>query len=510
MKPSLINRLRNWFKRVYYAAADTGRRNKHWGNTSQNANRPINAEWPTVAARVRDLKRNNPIIKGALRNLGTMILPDPIRVEPNVRYSRADKPVKEVNNALEKLWNDWCADGCDFDAWPSHSKTFNEIVAMSDSLLSCDGECFWIFREVPNEPGLPPLKIEIAERDRLGPLVQFRTNLTDRRPGIVYDEAGRIVAYQFLKRLDSGSQEYETIPASNVLHLMIPDRPQMETGDLALACVLTSVSDLGEFINNELEIKAIMSRIAGVYTGAPTGATEETDAEGNAFKLLDVDKASIWQLPEGVFNELKLDRPGANYQDFVNVSLRFIAVGLGMPFEAVSGDFSQTNYSSGRLSWLQNHPHITSRRDLLINQGIRKAYRRFVRECRLAGIGPSFPMGINAPDAAIYHKPGYRYIDPQKEIEAERMAMEAGIKSPQQVCAEHGQSFYQIIDQTAEAQAYAKSKGVTLTYGSAPAAAPAADAPADTTTDTAPRFVRPVPDSLLPVVANGNGKAHHG
>jgi capsid protein len=73
-----------------------------------------------------------------------------------------------------------------------------------------------------------------------------------------------------------------------------------------------------------------------------------------------------------------------------------------------------------------------------------------------------------------------------KDATAAAMELNMGTTSPQRICAEKGRDFYEVIDEIADAKAYALLKGITLE--SVPLAVqvttPTADDTEDTTTTT--------------------------
>jgi lambda family phage portal protein len=445
--------------RAYYAAANVGRLNGHFQPyLQQSPNVPINTDWRVLLARVRQGKRDNPIVRGAIRSLRDNILPTPIMVQPDVKFADGTE-FPEGTAALERMWNKWCSGHCDFDGWDSHRQTFDMLVGKALMCTITDGELFNIVRFRKTAKGLPGIQIELSERDRLG----LWSGLTgyDRREGCEYDANGRIIAYTFRKSLDYAQQIPERIPARYVIHCMVPDRPQMDNGDIALACVLNPVNDLGEMVTSEIQIKALLSRIAGIVTGGnanPFGATTPTvDGQGNAVRRLDIDQGVIWQLdPGATFTDaVGSNRPGVNFESFVSVIQRVIAVGIGLPYETISGDWTKTTYSGGRMAWQQCQPMISFwRRSIVRDQLVRPIYEAFVNQALAEGLLPIPASGDVDWYNATYNLPGYRYVDPQKEIAAQILAIEAGLTSPQRVCAEMGVDAWQVADENKDFRAY--------------------------------------------------------
>jgi capsid protein len=55
---------------------------------------------------------------------------------------------------------------------------------------------------------------------------------------------------------------------------------------------------------------------------------------------------------------------------------------------------------------------------------------------------------------------GMPWLDPLKEIQAEKEAVDLGADNPEDIAQRHGRNFFDNIDKTAACRAYAASKGV--------------------------------------------------
>ena len=125
--------------------------------------------------------------------------------------------------------------------------------------------------------------------------------------------------------------------------------------------------------------------------------------------------------------------------------------------------------------------------DLLVEQFLAPTFADWVRMASITGA-----LGVVPYDAAqmtqfaTFMCTGWPWIDPVKDATAAAMELNMGTTSPQRICAEKGRDFYEVIDEIADAKAYAISKGITLE--SVPLAVqvttPTADDTEETTTTT--------------------------
>ena len=82
---------------------------------------------------------------------------------------------------------------------------------------------------------------------------------------------------------------------------------------------------------------------SGGYSGTPTGDTLEVSLEPGTMSVLPPSKRVEWSAPPD-----SGDAPALAAH-----TLRGMAAGVGLTYEQLTGDYSQTNYSSARASLLE-------------------------------------------------------------------------------------------------------------------------------------------------------------
>ncbi len=143
---------------------------------------------------------------------------------------------------------------------------------------------------------------------------------------------------------------------------------------------------------------------------------------------------------------------------------RLIGAGQGLSYEATSRDMSETNYSSARQGMIEDDLTYAEEIELLQESFMDEVYETFVISCVLAGLVAIKDFWENK-EAYFKHTwvaSPKRWIDPLKEANANKIAMQSGQKTFQQIAAEAGRDWKEQIDDMAEALSYAKEKGVEL------------------------------------------------
>ncbi len=107
-------------------------------------------------------------------------------------------------------------------------------------------------------------------------------------------------------------------------------------------------------------------------------------------------------------------------------------------YQQVSGDLSSANYSSTRFGLLEFRRRAEMLQKLLIEgKFLRPLWKRWIRFKILSGEISASDQ--NAPELrARFVAPGWQWVDPAKEIQAEIRAIEAGLKSRAEVIAGRG------------------------------------------------------------------------
>ncbi len=146
-------------------------------------------------------------------------------------------------------------------------------------------------------------------------------------------------------------------------------------------------------------------------------------------------------MPPGA--DIRFSTPAENesYGPFVKNHLRAVAAGLGMPYELVSGDLEGVTYSSIRAGLIEFRRRVEQlQHNVVVHLFCRPVWERFVRLAVLTGDLPARDFDGN-PSAYLgceWLPPKFDYVDPMKDVQAEVLAIAAGLKSRTQAISERG------------------------------------------------------------------------
>lgn len=261
--------------------------------------------------------------------------------------------------------------------------------------------------------------------------------------GVEFDAEEQVAAYHVLREAPGSPfgawGEAIRIPAMDMLHIFDPLFPGQVRGLSWLAPVLLKLRDRDEAGDALLMALKVQSLITG-FVSDPEGGAAGFNAEASGGVNVSLEPGAMRILPPGA--EVKFSTPGqglAQAVDFLRAQDREIAAGVGLTFEMLTGDLGEANYSSARVGLLDFRRRAEMLQRLLIEgQCLRPLWARWIDVKALAGAIPSDPATLADYRAVRFVPPGWQWVDPRNEVEAEVAAIGAGLKSREEVVAARG------------------------------------------------------------------------
>lgn len=274
-----------------------------------------------------------------------------------------------------------------------------------------------------------PFQLQILEPDYLDTLrdgVQANGNLV--RDGIEYDRIGRRVAYwlyrehpgavhrNFMAQLTSSR-----VPAEEVLHIYRQDRPGQQRGVSWFANVALSLQDLADHQDAQL----LRQKIAACFAAFRIPADDEGESDDPADLATSISPGRIQNLAPG--EDIKFAEPPGvqSYDEFKRSVLRDICAGVGVTYEAVSGDLSNVNFSSGRMGRMEMDRNVSSWQWHIIVPQMLAPIGRWALEAFDIANGST----IRRSAAIAWVTPHRMLVDPEGEIKMMRDKVRAGFTS---------------------------------------------------------------------------------
>ncbi len=441
------------FSRAFEGAAK-GRRTKNWKASDPGPAGPGDGSLGELRRRSRDLERNNGWAKNGIAGVASTMVGTGIICQPRVSAVRSTKRKSEE---IARRWNAWALGvNCDFDGM----QTFYGLQhAVTKSMIE-SGEVLIRRRLNRDTRTQVSLELQVLEPD----FIDTSKDLTNKDgtrviQGIEFDRRGKRVAYYLFNDHPAnrgtvvGFLGYEStrVPAEDIIHLFRVERPGQVRGIPWLAPAIINLRDLDEYEDAEL----VRRKIAACFTAFVTSPLPDDEENVSAEELSErMEPGTIEHLPAGKTVTMATPPSITGYKEYTSVMLHKIAASLQCPFTVLTGDFSEVNFSSGRLGWLQFWKHVDHWRwNILIPRFCNRVFDWYLESLALSGVNVD---GITAEWTA----PKREMIDPQKEILATKEAIKAGIKTLPEAIREEGFEPDDVIEEAAAFQAKLDALGL--------------------------------------------------
>ena len=415
-----------------FVQAVTGKRHfesagggSRWPMTVSMANpaRQALAARAVTASRSSWLIANAPIAEAIVAGWGTHLVGD----GPSARSLH---PNQGMARALEGSWL-----GSFYNHASVDGQDLGSVLTAAARALVGQGEAF--YRMVTTDRGV---RLQELHPDQIDPSLNRETDGGGRIiAGIEFDAAGPRVRYWVRPSPDTviGASAAIPVDAADILHLYEQKWPGQVRGLSWLAPVATTIVEYDAALDAALTklkttalLCAFIKDLDGQSTAAEDLAAEQPMEPG----------ASV-RLPPGLDVVFPPISDMSSAEGFLKRMVQTIASGVGLPYEVLSSDYSQTNYSSSRLalqSFLRRCKAI--RAGVLVAKMLRPFYERHVTVEILTGRinAPDFARNPQAFFDASWLWPAHASINPLDEAKATILLMQAGITSRQAAIAETG------------------------------------------------------------------------
>lgn len=417
-----------------WEGAAHGPRFSSFGNAkTESVNQAIARDQRNLVARSQYLTNNNPYAKRAPRLIANNV------IGTGIVPTFADLSGKKKNvTSISAAWSEWAGGlSCDYDG----NYTFYGLQKLAMKNIVVDGTVFIVRKRVKssvNRFGIQVLMLGSEYLDRTKHTYTGGIYSNDGYDfyGIRYDADNKRVGYWIYERnpLD-GNIKSTLIPAKDIVHLFEVDRPQQYNGVPFAASTILTQKDVDDYADAELMGKKAAACMPIFVTNSDPEASGGGEGEGDE----DDDRLEI--LEPGSINYLKpneqvtIAQPPQNpgYSEYMKTNYRAIAAGYGCTYEQLTGDFSNVNFSSGRMGWIEFQRNVDDwQHMLIIPKFCEPILKWFLEACEIVlGIKPGTVIATWTP-------PRREMIDPVKETNALRAQSRAGFKSWQEIVRSQG------------------------------------------------------------------------
>lgn len=398
-----------------FEAADRGRRTAGWRAASSDSNAEIRQGQALLRDRARAMRRDNPYAERGVSAIATNVVGYGIVPDPIGR-------TRQKKRALD-LWQQWAeTPACDFEGrcnmYGLQNLAMQTVVESGEALI----RRIWT-------PGYNILnfQLQILEPDYLdSSRDEMNSDGSCTTDGIAFDVKGRRKGYWLFPhhpgaqgRLPLMQHVSVLVPAEDVTHIFFAKRPGQMRGYTWLAPVMLRMRNFDEMEDAVMEQAKVAACFAAFIhtddTGGGPGASTKPDL------LERVEPGMIERLGENENVTFGTPPVFSGYDSYAKQSLRATSMGLGIPYEVLTGDLGGVSFTSGRMGWLEFGRNIdTWRWQMLVPQMCDRIWQWFNEAALLT------PVGFPEPVRAGWVAPRRDLIDPTKELDAYEKEMRLG------------------------------------------------------------------------------------
>jgi lambda family phage portal protein len=420
-----------------YEGASKGRRTTNWFAPGTSAEAAVATSLQTLRNRSRDLVRNNPHANKAVRGIASNTIGTGIVAQFQ-------------NSKIKDVWTRWAeTTECDADGVDNYYGLQNLVMRC----LVESGEVLIRKRKRPATRNLSvPVQLQVLEPDFLDVTkdVAFSSSTNSRIiQGIEFDSEGKRIAYWILPQHPGSRVSFESyanvsfrVPADEIIHLYRRERAGQVRGIPWGSPCIIKLRDFDEYEDAQL----VRQKIAACFVGFITDQEAPIDPSSTDKKAISerFEPGMLETLPPG--KQIQLASPpgvGSDYAPYASQSLHTIAAGFGVPYEVLTGDYSQVNFSSGRMGWIEFHREIEQWRwNMFIPGFCQNTYNWFLEAAEVAGIVQS-----NRYKLPGWTAPRREMIDPTKEIAAMKDAVRSGFMSLSESLRQQGYDPAEVLEE---------------------------------------------------------------
>lgn len=490
---------------AFEAADRTNNALSLWSPPMRSADGDILPDKRTLDLRARDMLRNDAYVQGGStlhkdNIVGAHFLPN-ARPATRVLWGKYDDVWEEEFQAeTEELFELYCESP---ENWidASRTSTLTGLVRLAVGINLAAGETLSVAEFDRERGGGFATMIQMIDLDRLDTAPNSRNDPNVRR-GVRYDSRGAPIAYQIRTEHPSDwvfshgnrDNQFKEIPTRKpwgrlqVIHLLEQMRPDQSRGISEMASALKAMKISHKLRDLNLQRIATQATYAAAITSElPTdqvfaalgGVTDAESIEegiskfglgylgaisqytGNA-RNLNIDGAKIPHLYPGT--KLELLSPGkdtVNGSEFEQSVLRYIAASIGVSYEQLSRDYTNTNYSSARAAMSETWKFMQARKKLIADRFGSAAWRLWLEEGinnnafstmpkRKAGMlytGGRLNLKFEALSRVEWIGASRGQIDELKETEAAVLRIEAGLSTAEDELARLGKDWRKVYRQ---------------------------------------------------------------
>ena len=471
-----------WYKRIFnrrkkarplnlrsYAGAQKGRLFADFFSNSKSADAELAPALRTLRDRSRELARNDSYVKRYLALLSANVVGTKgIRLSCKARDDNGQLDLVG-NQIIEREFARWCKKA---NCTVTGKLSFIDAQKLFIETLARDGEC--LVKHVKTKDNPFNYSIQFIEADHLDEeLTEIAGNNNKIRMGVECSPVGRPLAYHLFKNhpydtdsYASPGQKYIRIPADEMIHAYMQERPEMTRGVPWTATAMDKIHTLNGYRQAELTASRLAACKMGFYVSPGGDGYVGEDYEDTYSPIMEAEPGTFEQLPSGMdFKSFEPNHPTSAFDAFEKAILRGISSGLNISYHSLANDLSSVNYSSIRAGSLEDRAQFGVIQEFVVAHFIEPIFREWLE---MAMTTNQIPLPMTRfdkfADSATFIPRSWSYVDPQKEIQANILGLKSGQVTMADIQSAYGRDVEELFEQHDREKKLAEQYGVSTAF----------------------------------------------
>lgn len=458
----------------------------------------------------REIARSDPFGVNAVRTKRASVIGQGLKLDLRPDFKALGVTVEQANEwalAYMSEFSSW-TNSPHFECDAQRKQTFTGLLWTIYDSFYVAGEVAAVLKF---KKGFGPYEtcIQLIEPERIS-TPNDKIASSNIRHGIEMEDDGTPIAYHIAQKSAMpfsmyagpvGVPRWDRVPRYTpwgrpiVLHAFSHIRPDMTRGISTFASVIKNMRMLREYSQAELQSAIVQAayaaviktdldfddamKVVGALNPAVLGKYNNNPFTASIMEYMRVLAPFYGEMglryqggkiphlaPNDTLDVLKSTHPNSVFDKFEGAMLRQLCAGLGVDYPALSKNYAEVNYSGARAALADVWRAYMLERVFISTHVAMPIVMAHMEECILKGRIPL--LGKMAWLEARYYLVrgqfvgwGKPMIDPDKERKAQRLGLDMGIETRQDMAAEEGNDFGDIVNKRAQEEKALTDAGLT-------------------------------------------------
>jgi lambda family phage portal protein len=418
-----------------YNAATNSRRKGNLRNRNTNASSESGRFAKKLSGISQELVRNNPLAQRIKMIYASNIVGAGVNVDITGKNAR-------VAEDFTKYFDDWASStNCDFDG---HNTLSGLIWLIGATVVECGGV---FIRLHVNSAMRVPLQIQLIEQTYLDP-TKDKNNLSEELiiNGVQYNKNGQIDGYHI--DIDKTGTDQRGIANSKfykkdseIIHVFRRERPGQHIGVSWLAQIATQLDRYDTLQDAKVMQQQIAACLAVLIEESPSamGTADSTGGQDGTPLVDKLEPGMIEYVPAGAKAHVITPPRADDSAHFITELKNDMAVGAGLNYQQLTGDYSKFNFASGRMGMIEFNRSLDCTQQFMLVPPLNKIMDKLFNLFQIQ-------KGTNTEIKVEWVFPPRAAVNPKEEVQVAVMKVRSALMTPQVAAKTFGTKLENVVD----------------------------------------------------------------